>query len=76
MSEDKKYRATARITITLDVRCSSWWDNEATVAQVMDQGGAETVNAVKRAMNNGHLDYKVIGDPVVGLITWEGPIDG
>jgi hypothetical protein len=72
MSIAKEYGCSASVTFTIRVTGSGHWGKEATVEEVMRQGGHETINAVKNALNTGGLRYEMIGEPLVGAITW-GP---
>lgn len=66
----KEYYASASVTFTIRVRSHGHWGKDATVAEVMEIGGRETVRAVEQAMQQGKLDYDMIGTPKVGAITW------
>lgn len=67
----KDYGCSASVTFTIRVRSHGYWGKDATVQEVMEIGGRETVSAVEQALKDGGLHYEMVGKPKVGAVTWE-----
>lgn len=66
-----KDTATARVTLTIDIRVNGSWGEECTIGQMRDQAKAAAEGAIKRAMQN--YDAKIIGEmKVASVIQIEG----
>lgn len=71
--DEKHFGCSASVTFTIRVTGQGHWGKDATVEEVMRQGGRETINAIKNALNAGGLRYEMVEEPKVGAITW-GPL--
>lgn len=65
-----EYGCKAVVTVTLEIQSSGHWGGNATVAEVQRIGGRETLNALTTALTQGKLDYKIVGEPKIGAVTW------
>lgn len=62
-------RATAKVTVTVEVTPQSTWGLDSSVEQIRKATTAEAVNAVTRHLHTGGIKARVIGTPTVTVVT-------
>lgn len=65
-----EYACCATLTVSLEIETTANWGGGARAAEVMEQGGSEAFNALKNALDQSKLKYKIVGRPDYGLMTW------
>jgi surface antigen len=70
MTDKTEYSCSASVTFTIRVEGKGTWGKEATVEEVMRNGGRETIEAINAALFKSGLRYTMVKDPEVGAIMW------
>lgn len=58
----------ARVTVTVEVMCSSTWGLRAEAQQIFDQAAVEATNHIRKLTAEDNC-VQVVGDPVVTMIS-------
>lgn len=70
MSEE--FGASARVTLTIEVACSSRWGTTCSIDQVHKQAGEEAVGFIQNTIGNkvpeSRVRLRIIGEPRVSCV--------
>lgn len=68
---EKRVRAAARVTLTIEMAVPDVWGSDCRIAQVQQQAKASALGIIDRIQKGGHVDYKIVGEPIVRAILIE-----
>ena len=63
--------ARAIATVTLEIKCSSNWDDDTTIAQVRKQAIADAEDALRAAFGSGNPSVSIVGKIRIKTVTQE-----
>ncbi len=61
---------TAKATITIEINCSSSWNDNTTIDQVRKQAIKDAFNALNKMQEESNGVFKVIGNPEIKIISF------
>jgi hypothetical protein len=68
---EKRVRAAARVTLTVELAVPDAWGPDCQIAQVQKQAKESALGIIERIRQRGHVDYQIVGEPIVRAILIE-----
>lgn len=72
-----KVQATARVTMTVELRVGGTWGDECDIAQIHKQAAEEAIGILRRMKEPQRVaPYTIIGEPIVRAVLVDRATEG